>query len=120
MQYHLNRFLAAIALLSAGAPAGAQVEQGAASTTPWSGWWWPSQHGHLIHGYRGEQGPMVKHDQVTGKRAATWEHQSTYHYSPGGADWWGHCHAWAGASVLEPEPLHDVYYGGVPFHVGDM
>jgi subtilisin-like proprotein convertase family protein len=38
--------------------------------------------------------------------------------------WWGLCHAWAPAAILEKEPLHPVTipteYGEVTFQVGDM
>lgn len=121
-QYCIGGLLAIVSLLlAAGAPARAQqVEQASAAVTPWSGWWWPAQTGHLILGYRGESGPLVKQDQVTGRQAASWEGTHMYHYDPAGADWWGHCHAWAAASVLEPEPRHDVAMGGTVFHVGDI
>ena len=121
-QYYLGRLLAAtLLLLAVGAPLRAQqVEQGTATTTPWSGWWWPSQTGHQVLGYRGESGPLIKQDEVTGRHATTWEESHTYHFDPAGADWWGHCHAWAASSVLEPEPRHDVFLGGLTFHVGDI
>jgi len=34
--------------------------------------------------------------------------------------WWGLCHAWVPAAVLEPEPQHAVTYNGVTFDVGDI
>lgn len=34
--------------------------------------------------------------------------------------WWGLCHAWVPASMLEERPLRSVEYNGVTFHVGDM
>jgi hypothetical protein len=34
--------------------------------------------------------------------------------------WFGLCHAWAPAAVLEPEPVHPVSYGGVQFAVNDL
>jgi hypothetical protein len=123
MKYLSGRFLAATVLLvSIGAPLRAQgVEEAATTITPWSGWWWPSRAGYHVTGYRGELGPLVKHDQVSAKRAAPWEQSKNYHFSPGvAAEWWGHCHAWAAASVLEKEPLHDVFFGGMPFRVGDV
>lgn len=36
------------------------------------------------------------------------------------AGWWGLCHSWAPASMLEPEPLHAVTYQGVRFEVSDI
>jgi hypothetical protein len=120
--YYLGRLLAAaLLLLGVGAPLRAQqVEQGTTAITPWSGWWWPAQAGHLVLGYRGESGPLVKQDEVTGRHSVAWEDTHMYHFDPVGADWWGHCHAWAAASVLEPEPRHDVPMGGLIFHVGDI
>ena len=34
--------------------------------------------------------------------------------------WWGLCHAWVPASILEPEPNHPVVYNGVEFSVSDL
>ncbi|KAL3664714.1 hypothetical protein V7S43_010463 [Phytophthora oleae] len=34
--------------------------------------------------------------------------------------WFGICHAWAPAAILEPEPLCDVITNGVTFHVMDI
>jgi hypothetical protein len=34
--------------------------------------------------------------------------------------WWGLCHAWSPAALLEPEPQHSVVYGGQTFEVGDI
>ena len=34
--------------------------------------------------------------------------------------WWGLCHAWTPASLLEPEPQHAVTVGGITFEVGDI
>jgi hypothetical protein len=34
--------------------------------------------------------------------------------------WWGLCHAWVPASILEPEPIHAVEYNGVRFEVSDI
>lgn len=34
--------------------------------------------------------------------------------------WWGLCHAWAPAAILEPEPLKPVTYNGVTFTVSDI
>ena len=38
----------------------------------------------------------------------------------GVAGWWGLCHAWTPASLLEPEPRHAVTYGGQTFEVSDI
>ncbi|MCA9580258.1 MAG: hypothetical protein KC416_00605 [Myxococcales bacterium] len=34
--------------------------------------------------------------------------------------WWGLCHAWVPAAILEPEPTRSVTYNGVDFAVSDM
>jgi len=34
--------------------------------------------------------------------------------------WWGLCHAWVPAALLEDRPLRSVTYNGVEFHVGDI
>ena len=34
--------------------------------------------------------------------------------------WWGLCHAWAPASIMEDEPLEPVEYNGVQFDVSDI
>ena len=34
--------------------------------------------------------------------------------------WWGLCHAWAPAAILEPEPAKSVTYNGVEFTVSDI
>ncbi len=34
--------------------------------------------------------------------------------------WWGLCHAWAPAAILEREPLNAVTYNGVTFDIADM
>jgi hypothetical protein len=112
---------AALLLLALGAPAHAQgIEEATAITIPWSGWWWPAKTGSMVLGYRGEPGALVKQDRLTGKQSATWEQHTYYHFNPAGADWWGHCHAWAAASLLEKQPVHDVFTAGTPFHVGDL
>jgi hypothetical protein len=120
--FHSGRLIAAALLLCTAAPVYAQAVEGAtATTTPWSGWWWPAKTGNLVLGYlAGEPGAMVKHDQVTGRQSAQWEESNASHFDLSGPDWWGHCHAWAAASILEPEPRHGVYRSGVLFNVGDI
>ncbi len=34
--------------------------------------------------------------------------------------WWGLCHAWVPAAMLEDRPMRSVTHNGVTFHVGDM
>ena len=71
-------------------------ERGVAKFKPWSGSWWPIREGRLLV-------PLGKYDRLTGHRAAVWEKQ---HNPPGPSVpyWFGYCHAWAAASMLEKEP----------------
>ena len=71
-------------------------ERGIAKVKPWSGYWWPIREGRLL-------GPLGKYDRLTGHLAAVWEKQ---HNPPGPnvPHWFGYCHAWSAASVLEREP----------------
>src|SRR5262249_50282738 len=110
------------ALIAAAAPLGAQqAEEAIADTVPWSGWWWPATSGKLVQGYHyGDRGALYKHDQITGKHATQWERATPYHFDLGGPDWWGHCHAWAAASILELEPRREVARDLTTFHVGDL
>ena len=34
--------------------------------------------------------------------------------------WWGHCNAWAGAAIMEPEPRKTVTVEGIEFTAGDV
>ncbi len=73
--------------------------------------------------------------------AATWQHRNKGNYRArngtdddndgtidecGGDDydgietWWGLCHAWVPAAILEPEPQRDVTVNGVTFTVSDI
>lgn len=38
----------------------------------------------------------------------------------GAQGWWGLCHAWTPAALLEPEPQHAVTYGGETWEVADI
>ena len=58
-------FLGAVGLaLVVGAPARADVDEGKARFTPWSGYWWPIRDGRMI------SGPLTKYDAITGHKAA--------------------------------------------------
>ena len=73
-------------------------EHGTASYKPWSGPWWPMKNGGL-------NVPLGKYDKITGHAAVAWENQhnlaGNFRELPG---WFGFCHAWAAASILEKEP----------------
>jgi hypothetical protein len=97
-----------------------ELEEATAATLPWSGWWWPAKAGQHILGYRNEPGAMIKLDLLNRRGAGEWEKSHRYHFSLDADPWWGHCHGWAAASILEPEPLRDVLHGGIWFRIGDL
>ena len=43
-------------------------------------------------------------------------------YDADGVDysWWGHCNGWAGAGIMEAEPIAPVLAGGIRFDVADL
>ena len=100
------------AILVATAPLQAAVEEGAARTTPWSGYWWQLKKGELL-------GPLGKYDQLTGSHAGDWERQ---HKQPAAREegWAGYCHAWSASAVLEKEPTAPVKRGQTVLGVGDQ
>ena len=91
---------------------------------PWSGWWWPywASLGPTMYD---QGGPLDKYDQfilaTTGinPNSRGWEAQNHSTTDPN-ATWWGHCHAWAAAAILEPEPASDKNVGGITFTVSDQ
>ncbi len=72
------------------------LEKAAAEVTPWSGYWWPIRDGQLLV-------PLGKYDRLTGHQAAAWE-RANNPPGPDVPDWFGYCHAWSAASMLESEP----------------
>jgi Transglutaminase elicitor len=88
--------------------AAANQEIGQAVAAPWSGWWWPLLDSRNPNLYDPEQA-LQAYDtyvvQTRGENPGTqqWEydHQRT---TDRAATWWGYCHAWAAAAVLEQEP----------------
>ena len=102
------------------------TEQSTADKIPWAGYWWPLNQGQTALGYypHGAPGPLAKYDQYVeakyggDSRAKEWELAN--HYMPGAPGWFGHCHAWAAACVLEDEPREDLTRAGIKFYVGDL
>ena len=102
------------------------TEQSTADKIPWAGYWWPLNQGQTALGYypHGAPGPLAKYDQYVeakyggDSRAKEWELAN--HYMPGAPGWFGHCHAWAAASVLEDEPRSTLNKDGIIFYVGDL
>lgn len=102
--------------------ASAAQEWGSSSKWPWSGYWWPM----LDNGYNlyVNGGPMAKYDQyvaaTTGRASSAQAWERANHYTNDrSASWWGHCHAWAAASILAPEPSA-VTRAGINFTVNDV
>ena len=100
--------------------ASAAQEYGSTSKWPWSGYWWPmKESGYNLYS---NNGPLQKYDQFTstlGQRttAQAWEKANHYTTSADNS-WWGHCHAWAAASILAAEPTA-VTRNGVSFSAND-
>lgn len=86
---------------------------------------------------------MDRHDEYYDHLgpAASWQHRNKGIYRArngvdddgdgkvdecGGSDydgvetWWGLCHAWTPAAIIEPEPMKDVTVNGVTFTVSDL
>ncbi len=115
----------ATALLLAPAPAQAQTirESGRVAELPWSGYWWPTYTGHTNLFDPGR--PLEKYDRyieaTTGTRGGSqeWERRNRSTNNPA-ASWWGHCHAWAAASIWLPEPPAGVTRNGISFTQDDL
>ena len=102
--------------------AAAASEYGSTNKWPWSGYWWPM----LDNGYNlyANNGPMQKYDQylfqTTGTMGTSQAWEKANHYTANKANsWWGHCHAWAAAAILAPEPKA-VSRNGINFNVNDV
>ena len=111
--------MASMTLITPGT-ASAADEYGSTNKWPWSGYWWPM----LENGYNlySNNGALQKYDQYAGLNAANgsqaWEKAN--HFTQDKANsWWGHCHAWAAAAILAPEPVATTR-NGVSFNVNDV
>jgi hypothetical protein len=124
MRTRITLLLTMVAILAMSlvpASASAATESGSTRKWPWSGYWWPM----LENGYNlySNNGPMQKYDQylqANGQQtgALAWEKRN--HFSNNSADsWWGHCHAWASAAILAPEPKA-ITRSGINFNVNDV
>ncbi len=108
--------LIGLACCSAVAPLALQagVDEAAARYMPWSGSYWPIRQGLLI------RGPLRKYDRATGRRAADWELKENPPLAEV-PDWYGYCHAWAAAAVMDREPVRSrsaTGVDGVPMGLG--
>jgi hypothetical protein len=101
-------------------------EDATATKEPWAGWWWPMRTGQTANGYfpHGAPGPLEKYDQYVeateGGNSQAKEWELANHYKPSAPSWFGHCHAWSAAAILEDEPLASVTKEGIIFYVGDQ
>lgn len=116
--------LAIAALLLIPGSASAAIDQGVTAKRPWSGYWWPFlDRGNDLNLYDNGQA-LSKYDAYlktttgTAGGAQAWEKQNHYTTNPD-YHWWGHCHAWAAASILAPEPNANFTKGGQNFTVND-
>jgi hypothetical protein len=93
-----------------------------ASRTYWPGWWWPMQEGQgwRLGDLSGSFTPLVQYARFTGDWGPLLG-ERTYHMTDDPrAFWFGHCHAWAAASLKEPQPLFGVRGGSVTFDRGEI
>jgi len=103
--------------------ADAYTDSAEADIIPWSGYWWPTSSGGLATGlrYRGHPAPIEKYELLKDGRypgvATTWEMQN--HYDPTAPGWYGLCHAWASAAVMEDIDFKPSSYENILFYVGD-
>ncbi len=88
----------------------------ATTVTPWAGYWWPMSD-------NGTWEPCRAYDMYCMKKgmanpgSEAWENR-THGARPGVGSWWGHCHAWSSASIMEAEPKTVKTKLGVTFTVG--
>jgi len=96
---------------------------GVAKEVPWSGYWWPMKPGPGANLFD-DGGPCEKYDSyvqaTTGSNPGLKNWEKSNHDSPSAGSWWGHCHAWAAASILDDEPTTDKTKEGITFTVGDQ
>lgn len=90
-----------------------KVEPVAATTIPWSSWWYPKKETFMFQDSEENQmqSPLTKYDLLRRSRFPTAGSASDYErrrYSPLALAWEGLCDAWAIASVSKPEPKRPV------------
>jgi hypothetical protein len=127
-------------------PLYAGTDYGETTIKPWAGYYWPlltrTECTSINQNLYESSGPLDKYDQAFGQSsnssATQWEvsynrlangnwyrsNGTIYgYYSVSSAcnsvGWFGHCHAWAPASILEPQPTTISTFNSVTFDVGD-
>lgn len=120
MKFAKGRGACAVAVVAASLvfPVAANATHtGVATTTPWTGYWWPYLHTYTYKLYN-DPGPMKKYDQATGSTSYSWEY-ANHRTTDSAATWWGHCQAWAAAAIMEPQPAAKTV-NGVSFSQDDV
>jgi hypothetical protein len=123
---------------------------GEAERIPWPGSYWPTHQDSINHRWDGENSmsPAEKYEKAfelsgiedyvsrswgvdahtsrptcesssdcSDGQCAKRRGETSGHCIP---TWWGVCHAWAPAAIMEPEPLHPVTKNGVTFEIADL
>ena len=97
---------------------------GEATPKAWSSWWYPTREDTLFRSKSGVLSPLEKYDryvrEVLRRSSSAAEFERKNLYDPYAAGWSGLCDAWAIASIMEPEPTHDIIRHGIRFTVGDQ
>jgi hypothetical protein len=98
---------------------------GESSIKPWSSWWYPIwENTFFAPSPKGDAAPLQKYDRycrkVLNRNTSAADIERTQIYDPRAAGWSGLCHAWALASIMEPEPKQEVSRSGIRFTVGDQ
>lgn len=91
---------------------------------PWSAYWYPIRSRALFDGPDAEKSPLEKYDDYVKEahqaQASAAQYEEKTLHKPAAEEWEGHCHAWALASLLYPEPKKPVKRGSVTFSVSDQ
>lgn len=115
--------LSALIVVVFSATAQAASEYGSASRWPWSGYWWPMYSGYKNLYDNGEAlqayDTYVQATRGTNPGSQSWESANRRTDDPAN-EWWGHCHAWAAASILTQEPPASLTKAGVNFDTDDL
>ena len=84
----------------------------------WSCWYWPWLDSLNPNLYDAGEAMDLYDAYDVGANAQGWEY---YYHGPAQnpEGWWGHCHAWSGASVWEPQPVNSKVLNGIKFWVRD-
>ncbi|OFZ71316.1 MAG: hypothetical protein A3K03_03810 [Bdellovibrionales bacterium RIFOXYD1_FULL_44_7] len=91
---------------------------------PWSAWWYPLRDKSLFHSKTTDLSPLQKYDSFvravyhTESEATKFEEEKIFNAKA--QQWEGHCHAWAIASILIPEPKETITKAEISFNVVDQ